>query len=494
MKRYFLLLGLSLAACSEGPSGTEPAPSIASSAAKERRDELKTAFGKALATALSDSPSLRKLIRDEALVMFNKDYDVLYHLIKDRPLSDGRTVRELLLGYFESEEQLAAIEREVPLLTIFVPELPMNSFSARTWNVDTQVPSVGITSHKTNDVTVINHKGEERIIEARFIPSFPVVVIKENERVVQAENVPLAQATGRVLQTRDNLRFAFLADCFDGSLETDKSAARVIKTGVDPKLVDAYNIYLGTDGWHRDYIYYNISPSQTRGPFSYAYQEHIRSFRMEGDPTAAYSKIADQTGDATLKSLSAENSGWTNGNYEFRVRTLLNARNGIGQEVFTHFTALPDELFSVTYDSMGFGLYKPRITGLNTKLLTLSLFAWDLNNYASTIKIGIEEVDPSETVVEGESRTVKFATNFSVDLGVLEKVGLKFGASLESTVNQTTQRTIALSSDSLGEVIVNFADNVLVSKSTTVFGTVTWQSREYATGLFSISVEPTRVQ
>jgi hypothetical protein len=499
MKKCLLLIALSMAACSPGPTDTEPAPSIAPSVSKERRDELKTVFGKAFASALADSTSLRKLIKDEALAKFDNDYDVLYHLIKDRPLEDGQTVRELLLGYFESEEQLSNVERELPLLTIFVPELPMKSFSAKSWDAETQIPAVGITSYKTNDVTLIDHKGEERIIEAGFIPAFPVVVIKENERVIQvATSNPSSMAKGRVLQASGNLRFAFLADCFDRTRTTDKSAARFTTTP-DTKLLDAYNIYLGTDGWHRDYIYYNITPGQPKGPFSYAYQEHIRSFSMAGDPAVAFSKIADQTGDPALRGYTRDpNSGWTGGAFEFKVRVLLNAKNGLGQEFITYFSALPDELFALTYEELIAGLYVPRITGLKPKDLMLPLFAWNLDDYASTIKIEVEEVDITETIVQSESRTVKFATNFGIDVGwgTKVKVGLKFGASLEETRTETSQRTYTVGNDLLGAVIVNFADNVLTGSFTFPFGSrkKLWISREYSTGWYSISVEPTRVQ
>ncbi|GHH00017.1 hypothetical protein GCM10012319_66650 [Comamonas sp. KCTC 72670] len=492
-----MFLGLSMAACSPSPTDAEPPQSIAPSVSKERRDELKAVFGKAFAPALADSPSLRKMIKDEALTKFDNDYDVLYHLIKERPLADGQTVRELLLGYFENTEHLSDVERELPLLTIFVPELPHNSFSADSWDTDTQIPVVGITSYKTNDVTLVDAKGEESIIAADLVPGFPVVVIKENERVIPVtNNKPSAMAKGRILQASGSLGFAFLADCFDGSRALDTSAASLTPTP-DPKLLDAYNIYHGTDGWHRDYIYYNITPNQPRGPFSYSYQEHIRSFTMVGDPATAFSKIADQTGDPGLVTLGPPVGGWTGGSFEFKVRVLLNAKNGLGQELITYFSAHPSELFSLRYTRFGTSLilYRPHVAGLVTKSLSLPLFAWDLDDYASTIKIEVEEVDITETIVQSESRSVKFATNFGIDttIGSKVKLGLKFGASLEETRTETTQRTYTLGNDLLGAVIVNFADNVLTG-SVPASPSVLWKSREYSTGWYSISVEPKRVQ
>ena len=57
------------------------------------------AFGKALYGAMSESPMLRDIIKNEALKQFNKDYDVLYQFIKNNKIENGLTVRELLLKH-----------------------------------------------------------------------------------------------------------------------------------------------------------------------------------------------------------------------------------------------------------------------------------------------------------------------------------------------------------------------------------------------------------
>jgi hypothetical protein len=500
----FLALVLLVASCSDDPS-IKPDRSASETILKSRNDELKTLFGQALANALADSPQLRKLLKEEALKMFNNDYDVLYHMIKDVRLSGSQTVRELLLTHMEDKNLLPEIEKDLPLLTIFVPTLPENTFSAFTWDTDNQIPSVGITSDDTNDVNIVDHEAEAYILKAEHIPAFPVVVVKENERVVRA-NGGKSGAKGKSFRTSGNMDFVFLADCFDGSIKsakkrTDKEKDARLSFNTDQTLIDAYNIYLNTDGWHRDFIYYGITPTNPSGPFSYDYQEHIRSFNLMGDPVSAYSKISDQTGspsnDPALRSMTTSpNSGWTGGYYEFKVRVLLNAKNGIGEEFITYFNALPDELFTVEYVKT-FIFYKPRITGFKAMALDLPLFSWDLNDYASTIKIEIEEVDVSETIVNTESRTVKFATNFTIDptFGWLKKIGLKFGASLEQTTTQTITRTFTLGNDALGAVIVNFADNAVTSgPHNFIFFGPFYLTREYQTGWYSISVEPTRVQ
>lgn len=491
MKKWmtFAALAWAVTACTEEQGlspATAPSPSVASSS----DDALKKAFGTALASALQDSKALRSLIRSKALEMFDRDYDVLYAMIKDEQLDNGQTVRDLLLVYLKDEEKLRAIEAALPTLTIFVPTLPEESFSAKRWNVDQDVPKVGVALDYTNDVSIVDATGKESILEAKYIPAYPVVVVKENERVVHNPDV---STKGRSLRIGGQ-QFAFLSENFDGRTLTQEEARSTMT--MDQTIKDAYTIYSNADGWHRDYIYYGISPTQTSGQFSYDFQETIRSFTLAGDPMSAYNKIADQSEDPKMKLQTTNtNSGWTGGFYEFKVRVLLNAKNGIGEELITYFSAKPTDLFNVTYRKVIFSIYVIESVGFNKMSVNLPLFSWDLNDYASTIKIQIEEVDVTETIKTSETRTVKFASNFSIEGQLLKKIGLKFGASLENTQSQTTERTVTLANDDLGSVIVNFADNVIVStKEVPIINTTYYNTREYATGWYSISVEPKRVQ
>ncbi|GIL22435.1 MAG: hypothetical protein BroJett042_09480 [Bacteroidota bacterium] len=65
------------------------------------------------------------------------------------------------------------------------------------------------------------------------------------------------------------------------------------------------------------------------------------------------------------------------------------------------------------------------------------------------------------------------------------------------TETNTITRQYTLNSDPLGSVVVNFSDKVIVSASYPVLeAPQTWRynTREYANDIFSISVEPKRVQ
>jgi hypothetical protein len=117
-----------------------------------------------------------------------------------------------------------------------------------------------------------------------------------------------------------------------------------------------------------------------------------------------------------------------------------------------------------------------------------------LNSYSSSIKVTIEEVDATVTTTALQSSSVKFATNFGIEGGILKKIGAKFGASLETTQSQSYQIVTTEGNDQLGEVIINFADNVVIQYRPLPFVFNRYLIREYSTGFYSIGFEPIRVQ
>jgi len=249
---------------------------------------LKREFGKALVKSLNESKGLRDLIKSESLKMFDNDYDVLYQTIKDEKLENNITVRQSLIKNLGSEALLNQIEINNPTLTIFVPELPENSFSAEVWDTQSQIPAVAIRLTTSNDVPIINQDGTEEIIEAKYIPSFPIIVLKDNERVVSSNNSTNKNIKTSLVSRINGVEYKFLDDCFDKSKNSKNEALRTVSSAVlDPKVVTAYNTYTGAnvDGWQRDYIYYSITPGTPKGPFKYDFQETITSFSLQGDPT-----------------------------------------------------------------------------------------------------------------------------------------------------------------------------------------------------------------
>jgi hypothetical protein len=469
-------------------------------------DKLRHTFAHGLAKALHTSPEMRAFIKAEALKMFNDDYDVPYHLVKNEKLSSGKTLRETLAPHFDHPETLATIELSLPLLTLFVPALPEGSFSAETWNTAEEVPHVAVRLTSSNSVPLVDYEGNEMLLAPELIPSFPVVVVKDNERLVSEKQKGFNEnTTQRILTGSNGVRYKFVDELFDRELQDKKKAAGrgVLKPFIDSKLKDAYNIYKNTSGWHRDYIYYNITPQSPNGEFSYDYIETIRSFKFTGDAWAIYQKIADQTGDPSpTVGISHDGpgsiAGWTDGFFEIRASALIQARNGIGGTIRPNYLIQPQNLFEIQYgSSYRYSTLIPRRTyrfyypiGATAKSVSanMALISWDLASYAFTMRIDVEEVDLTTEVSERVSLTSSFASNFGLE-GTFKKLGLKFGASAQVTQAGEVNRKYTLESDELGPVIVNFADNVIVSESS-----LSYFTREYDNGLYSISLEPRRVQ
>ncbi|OPB87248.1 hypothetical protein [Elizabethkingia occulta] len=526
MKKILLsaILLSSIIACREESLSNRDAQLQAQQNLLDVKSVYKQEFSIALAKALASNADLRDFIKKEALKKFDNDYDVLYQMIKDQMIG-GKAFKDIIAEQYDKKENLEALERLYPTLTIFVPELPMDSFSAEKWNSRTEIPQVAYTLDTTNDTPIINEKGEEYFLEAKYTPSFPIVVVKENERVKistnsSVRNNTIASNSPAVIQDNvlkgNSYNFEFLDDAFNGNKSNKilksasvKAMSTIANTSlVDSKLQQAYEIYKNTDGWQRDYIYYDITPGQQRGQFKYDFQEHLTSFKMNDANGLAI--ISDQTGDPTNNNIyqsepskfqgwnkNFARSPWTGGAFEFRVHILINASNGIGSSIDKYFSVSPENLYDAQYGLISkwsvFGAKVWELKSLTPKIVPLNIpiFNWDLNQYASSIKISIEEVDLTEEETRTDTRSVKFATNFSIDPtdGFLKKIGLKFGSSLERNESSTVTYKVTKSSDQLGDVIVNFADNAITS-----FNGSTFTKREYNSGLYTIVIEPRRVQ
>ncbi|MFD2907618.1 hypothetical protein ACFSX9_02610 [Flavobacterium ardleyense] len=472
---------------------------------KDSKSILKENFAFSLMKSIKESKVLRDLIKNEALKMFNKDFEVLVYLIKDIRLENGATFEETINRNAENNFQLSKLLSVEPTLTILVPELPQGSFSAKIWNTASEIPAVALRTNYTNEVPLITPDLNLEMIPSDLVPGFPVIVVKNNERVISnLENPNIRNLKTKTVFEKDGVIIKFWADSFDNENEKN-NAARFVRN-LDPVLVSSYDVYdqqnPNLDGWQRDYIYYGIQPTAPNGQFTYDFQEHLRSFSMTGDAINAYNKISDQTGDPKMVSYHRVNtSHWTGGFYEFKVRTIINAKNGVGNELINGFTVSPDQLFFLEYEivkgSFTFKYYRLKNISNQTVLVDIPLINWDLDEYASSIKIEIEEVDLTTTTVLTDSRSVKFATNFSIDatFGIKVKTGLKFGASLETTQIKTVQKTFTEGNDFLGAAIVNFADKVIIGRRRGgILGVEGWQTRDYTTGYCKFSIEPKKVQ
>lgn len=82
------------------------------------KEQAMTEFSQVLSKAVTQNAEVRDFIKAQALKRFDNGYDVFYPLVKDLPLEDGRTFKEVLSQYAPSASSLDKIEQAVPLLNV----------------------------------------------------------------------------------------------------------------------------------------------------------------------------------------------------------------------------------------------------------------------------------------------------------------------------------------------------------------------------------------
>ncbi len=514
-----LIVGIGFISCSKDPIDTNQLIKDQAMFNNENNVLLKD-FGLALARSLKLNHQLRSFIKNEALKKFDKDYEILIYKIKDAEIEKGETFEQIINKNSESAFNLSSLLHIYPTLTILVPKLPDNSFSPEQWNVDDQIPYVAIRLNTTNDVPIITPEGKIGVLPSNLLPGFPVLVIKKNERLVSnLSSSDYIKTNTRPFYKKNGISFKFLDNRFN-NLNPRNDQRRVVRF-VDPILYQAYQIYdqnnPNLNGWQRDYIYYRITPTNPNGPFLYDYKETLTSFSMTGDPMAAYRLISDQRDDPQFRSYHPSwMTHWTDGNYEFRVTTLINSRT-VGSEIVNLFSVNPNDLFELRYQveyvwvvvgGIPIRLKFYKIKNIKTKSVQINvpIFQWDLDTYATSVKLKFEEVDIPTTTVITNSIQLKFANNFEFNptLGQDIKIGMKFGGQLTSQFTRSVQRTITQGHDELGEAIVNFQDKIITSVHRTSvddsfdgsgYGNYTsFVLRDYNTGACKFNLVPKKVQ
>ena len=469
--KYFLLcsiLTVCFISCSKDDFYSNDNASFAEAKHYTDIDAQLLPFAKALYGAVKESPALRELIKNKSLEKFNKEYEVLYQFIKDEKVENGLTVRGLLLKHLKNEERLAAIEALHPTLTIHIPILPAGSFSAEIWNTKEQIPAVAIQSCYGFDPVIVSEKGkyvknsDVFMIENGHVPAFPVLVLKDNERVVVSKN---ASSKYPSLNNRNsNYVFDFIDDYFDGSVE-DKDTEIGLRSVsyrntplIDQKLVDAYNLFGTYEGRQRDYIYYNRTPSITTGTLSQNFKESIISFQFSTShtPQQALGFISNLRPSPPFP--------WTSGQYNFRAEAQIRANKPDYQQLITinsYFSAYPVELFDVTFVKSG-NTYIPTFQGFKSISLNIPILNWDVDYYSELMKISIWKMNPNSTVTQ-----------------------------TYTSGSTTTTITYQISDMHLGDAIVTFNEPAIIDIMTTL-GETLYGFIDYSTGICNFQIIPVK--
>ena len=442
-------------------------------------------FSEILSKAVAGNFELRNFLKTEALKTMDNDYDIFYPYSKNELVSEGKSFRDILVEYAANEEELTNIEELLPLLTIYVPELP-SGFDAGTWDAKNEIPCVANPVIK-NDSVNFYYDGEIVLsIKPNEIPGWPTLVVKNNERIrLKDKNA----ATTLLRSSSYDDAYEFIDEAFNGQQSTSLRAERgddPYNTGspivISPLLVGAYNeMGLASNYWQRDNIYYGLTKQSGitgTGLLNTQYYEKIVSIIFN---PSAYGRMADQAGDPTYSqiidingSINTRNGSgffWTEGNFEIVIDILINNLSGAGTNITKFFSVSPFELFNIRYDVSNITLFLGRIINVYTPTEitakaynpNINLVTWDLENNGSAWKFIISESDEQTTETYSTTVTTEYATNFGLTFGGYQgKIGLNFGASAKRTQTNTYTIVTTKGSDNLGTVELFFYDPVLL--------------------------------
>lgn len=342
-------------------------------------------FSLLLSKAVASNSELRTFLKKEALEMIDNDYDVFYPLAKNKIVTEGKTFKNILEQY-DSNKELDELERKLPLLTVMIPELP-SGYNAETWNCTEEVPH--ITPRLGNKCVIPYYKDGMTDFEfdANLIPGFPVLVIKNNERIVRntgATRTPNASTL--------NSEYSFVDAAFDRSCNTPPQALTRTTISGRADLETAYRTMGATsEKWQRDNIYYGLTPTNTEGPLKRNYAERIEAIRFTEQ---AYTKMCDQDDPrydtsyfgmhacAKEHPLPDATKLWQDGRFEFKIDITINNQAGLGTNITKFFSVNPSEIYDIVLDSKRIGktVHHYKAIGVSPKTYypNINLVTWDL--------------------------------------------------------------------------------------------------------------------
>ncbi len=273
-------------------------------------------FASVLSKVVAGSEEVRAFFKDEALKQFDRDFDVFYPYVKDHKFSSGKTLRQMLLDNEKYEGQIETIERAVPKLTVLIPSyswIGENCFDVQIWDTADNRLCVGYDDCGMDHN--LYYDGEMMgTLAADAIPSFPVMIVKSNERMKVSISTKGGENT-----------YAFADPAFDGASYaeatkgywegyiTNSSAkdadlfsitgnyiSQTELDGLNPDVAKAYKEFStgSSAGVQRDYIYYGMKKNFTQpGTLNRNMRDMLYRFRLT---PAAMFFCADSPADPKL--------------------------------------------------------------------------------------------------------------------------------------------------------------------------------------------------
>lgn len=432
-------------------------------------ETVKIEFSKALAQALNEV-EIRVFLKENSLKQYDGDYDVLYSMVKDVVLPSGRTFGQVVEKYDQSQRFKNWVEG-APLLTIFVPN--MTQFSAEKWDITSDIPDVVVASDERKKTVgkyqVFRNDGGQYEIDYKSKPTTPVVVVKDNERIISKsksanarlhEETSIEKVSTKVIFENGIHTYYFIGD--SNPKEFLKNARQALQNDVAWDVRTSYGLQS-----QRDWVYYWLTPTNQSEPQAGVllpqYSEYIRGFKVNGNNA--------------MKIISQD---FTEGNFEFHVNLSFIYREGNMQTDLKVIPCTIDDLISVTPNGTIYKEFNPN----------LELMPWNMERYGDEWKFTVSEYNPSTTTTTTISAQSNFGWNFSLNFP-FKKIGINLGASgsTQKTNSQVIQKTIA--STELGSCRFIWSDPIITgtwgNTSTSNWG---YNTLSHSTGTVELSIEP----
>lgn len=491
---YAISLVLLLSSCTkEDLEGSEEGrvdnDSVRVEAKSYDKEALKAEFARVLSSVVYENQDVREFLKNEAVLQFDKNYDVLYISIKDK-LIGKRTFRELLVET-SSEDFMDDVEAGVPLLNILFPKLAMFNLSPEQYDSNDNELPVAFAATETNDL-YFNGECTDHL-EKGQIPGFYTLVVNENNRVIVSRD------------TRGVSSFTFKYPEYDGSKKVDLPVTRGLSVPdslVGNKAYYSYQYFYADDsGIHsralqRDYIYFGMTSANQPGALNYSVREYLsfikvnpaqfgfisdqRSASSGNDPYIINYEVSKKKTDFTEEELL--DAMWMRNSYNFRVE--VQSSNSTSPAV-KMIALRPEDLwdFNLTFTYQHDTWFRPKkftytidpldFTAKRCDLLPLyiDLGKWDLTQEALTRRVTFIEED--QDVTETVSYAKEFSQTLSTAFNNTTKLQLGLGVSAEGQVatqitnSNTIKRTVNISftrkqtSDNLGSSDIYFYDPII---------------------------------
>ena len=266
------------------------------------------------------------------------------------------------------------------------------------------------------------------------------------------------------------------------------------KTSLCTKVGNCYSVFENfPSGVQRDYIYYNMTPTDSTGLLDNHMMESIYKFRVVYNPNS--SDMFFENGDLsfanhlyqgssapelTTQELQALN--WGEGALEFMFK--INA--GFPSEIIKYVSCTLNQAFKVkrVRERRRFflGVLQSRLyfiedrTCLDSKWIdaNLSLFTWDIASVPDCYTIHVFEHDNGTSTTTGITTSWSYMTNFTrqMDVGgsIIDLITMKtsLGQSQNFTIsqNKSTSITTVDGDDSLGSLLVQYINPVVLENAT----------------------------